>query len=126
VRALKSELLEKIFFKGQAAGIGWWTFFYVAAFFVVNDPVEFRITYHLDYEVTGPASLLFNVAVAQNSFQRLITEHFEVAGTEPIEGDGLGMVFRMAHSAKSWRIFKAAVALHFVYNNFVQVHNPSA
>jgi hypothetical protein len=67
VRALKSELLEKIFFKGQAAGIGWWTFFYVAAFFVVNDPVEFRITYHLDYEVTGPASVLFNVAVAQNS-----------------------------------------------------------
>ena len=32
------------------------------------------------------------------------------------------MVFRMAHSVKSWRIFKAAVALHFVYNNFAHVH----
>ena len=51
-------------------------------FFVVNAPVQFRITRHLNYEVTGPASFLFNVAVAQNSFQRIITEHFEVAETE--------------------------------------------
>ena len=52
------------------------------ACFVVNAPVEFRITCHLGYEVTRAASFLFNVAVAQNSLQRIITEHFEVAGTE--------------------------------------------
>ena len=36
----------------------------------------------MGYEVSGAASFLFNVAVAQNPFQRIITEHFEVAGAE--------------------------------------------
>jgi transglutaminase-like putative cysteine protease len=44
--------------------------------------MEFQIKCHLGYEVSGPASFLFNVAVAQNSFQRIITEHFEVRGAE--------------------------------------------
>ena len=42
--------------------------------------MEFQIKCNLGYEVSGPASFLFNVAVAQNSFQRIITEHFEVRG----------------------------------------------
>jgi len=44
--------------------------------------MEFQIKCHLGYEVSGLASFLFNVAVAQNSFQRITTEHFEVAGAE--------------------------------------------
>jgi hypothetical protein len=44
--------------------------------------MEFQIKCHLGYEVSGPAFFLFNVAVAQNSFQRIITEHFEVRGAE--------------------------------------------
>ena len=40
--------------------------------------MEFEIKCHLGYEVSGPASFLFNVAVAQNSFQRIITEHFDL------------------------------------------------
>ena len=44
--------------------------------------MEFQIKCHLGYEVSGPASFLFNVAVAQNSFQRVIREHFEVGGAE--------------------------------------------
>ena len=44
--------------------------------------MEFEIQCHLGYEVSGPASFLFNVAVAQNSFQCIITEHFEVRGVE--------------------------------------------
>ena len=44
--------------------------------------MEFLIKCHLGYEVSGPESFLFNVAVAQNSFQRIITEHFEVRGVE--------------------------------------------
>ena len=44
--------------------------------------MEFLIKCHLGYQVSGPASFLFNVAVAQNSFQRIITEHFEVRGVE--------------------------------------------
>jgi transglutaminase-like putative cysteine protease len=44
--------------------------------------MEFQIKCHLGYEVAEPASFLFNVAVAQNSFQRIITEHLEVAGAE--------------------------------------------
>ena len=44
--------------------------------------MEFEIQCHLGYEVSGPASFLFNVAVAQNSFQRIIAEHFEVRGVE--------------------------------------------
>jgi transglutaminase-like putative cysteine protease len=44
--------------------------------------MEFQIKCHLGYEVSGPASFLFNVAVAQNSFQRIITEHLEVGGAQ--------------------------------------------
>src|SRR5258708_15758291 len=44
--------------------------------------MEFQIKCHLGYEVSGPASFLFNVAVAENSFQRIVTEHFEVGGAE--------------------------------------------
>lgn len=44
--------------------------------------MEFQIKCQLGYEVSGAASFLFNVAVAQNPFQRIITEHFEVAGAE--------------------------------------------
>src|ERR1700726_4264051 len=44
--------------------------------------MEFQIKCHLAYEVSGPASFLFNVAVAQNSFQRIITEHLEVGVAE--------------------------------------------
>jgi hypothetical protein len=44
--------------------------------------MEFQIKCHLGYEVSGPASFLFNVAVAQNMFQRITTEHLEVAGAE--------------------------------------------
>jgi transglutaminase-like putative cysteine protease len=44
--------------------------------------MEFQIKCHLGYEVSAPASFLFNVAVTQNPFQRIITEHFEVAGAE--------------------------------------------
>ena len=44
--------------------------------------MEFQIKCHLGYEVSAPASFLFNVAVTQNPFQRIITEHFEVRGVE--------------------------------------------
>jgi transglutaminase-like putative cysteine protease len=44
--------------------------------------MQFQIKCRLGYEVTGAASFLFNVAVTQNSFQRIITEHFEVKGSE--------------------------------------------
>ena len=44
--------------------------------------MEFQIKCQLGYKVSGAASFLFNVAVAQNSFQRVITEHFEVAGAK--------------------------------------------
>jgi transglutaminase-like putative cysteine protease len=44
--------------------------------------MEFQIKCHLGYKVSGPASFLFNVAIAQNSFQRIITENFEVGGAE--------------------------------------------
>jgi transglutaminase superfamily protein len=44
--------------------------------------MEFKIRCQLGYEVSKPASFLFNVAVAQNSFQRIVTEHFEVSGAE--------------------------------------------
>ena len=44
--------------------------------------MEFKIRCQLGYEVSTPASFLFNVAVAQNSFQRIVTEHFEVSGAE--------------------------------------------
>jgi len=42
--------------------------------------MKFTIQCHLGYQVSAPASFLFNVAIAQNSFQRLTTERFEVAG----------------------------------------------
>jgi len=44
--------------------------------------MEFQLKCDLGYEISGPASFLFNVAVTQNSFQRIITEHFEVTGAE--------------------------------------------
>jgi Transglutaminase-like superfamily len=44
--------------------------------------MEFKIRCQLGYEVSNPASFLFNIAVAQNSFQRIVTEHFEVSGAE--------------------------------------------
>jgi transglutaminase-like putative cysteine protease len=44
--------------------------------------MEFQLKCDLGYEISGPASFLFNVAVTQNSFQRIITEHFDVAGVE--------------------------------------------
>jgi transglutaminase-like putative cysteine protease len=44
--------------------------------------MEFRIKCHLGYEISGSASFLFNIAVAENSFQRINTEHFEVLGAE--------------------------------------------
>ena len=47
--------------------------------------MEFQIKCHLGYEVSGPAAFLFNVAVTKNSFQRIITEHFEFAGAESCE-----------------------------------------
>jgi len=47
--------------------------------------MEFQIKCHLGYEVSAPASFLFNVAVTKNSFQRIITEHFEYAGAESCE-----------------------------------------
>jgi Bacterial transglutaminase, N-terminal domain len=52
--------------------------------------MEFKIKCHLGYEVSGPASFLFNVAVAQNSFQRIITEHFEVKGVEYCQEMAIG------------------------------------
>jgi transglutaminase-like putative cysteine protease len=52
--------------------------------------MEFQIKCHLGYEVSGPASFLFNVAVAQNSFQRIITEHFEVEGAEYCQEMAIG------------------------------------
>jgi hypothetical protein len=52
------------------------------AWFGVWAIMEFLIKCHLGYEVSGPASFLFNIAVAQNSFQRIITEHVEVHGVE--------------------------------------------
>jgi transglutaminase-like putative cysteine protease len=42
--------------------------------------MEFKIKCRLGYKISGPASFLFNVAVVRNSFQRIIKEHFEVAG----------------------------------------------
>jgi transglutaminase-like putative cysteine protease len=42
--------------------------------------MKFTIQCHLGYQVSTPASFLFNVAIAQNSFQRLTTERFEVTG----------------------------------------------
>jgi transglutaminase-like putative cysteine protease len=52
--------------------------------------VEFQIKCHLGYEVSGPASFLFNVAIARNSFQRIITEHFEVGGAERCQEMAIG------------------------------------
>lgn len=44
--------------------------------------MKFTIKCHLGYEVSGPASFLFNVAIAQNRLQRLTKEHFEVVGAK--------------------------------------------
>jgi hypothetical protein len=52
--------------------------------------MEFQIKCHLGYEVSGPASFLFNVSVARNSFQRIITEHFDVGGAEYCQEIAIG------------------------------------
>lgn len=44
--------------------------------------MKFDIQCHLGYEVSRPASFLFNVAIAQNLFQGITIEHFEVAGAK--------------------------------------------
>ena len=44
--------------------------------------MEFQIKCRLGYEISGPASFLFNVVVAKNSFQRIIKEHVDVAGAD--------------------------------------------
>jgi hypothetical protein len=44
--------------------------------------MEFQIKCRLGYEISGPASFLFNVATAKNLFQHVVTEHFEILGTE--------------------------------------------
>src|ERR1700748_2837443 len=44
--------------------------------------MKFDIQCHLGYELSGPASFLFNVAIAQNGFQRITNEHFEVVGAK--------------------------------------------
>jgi hypothetical protein len=74
--------------------------------------MEFQIKCHLGYEVSGPASFLFNVAVAHNSFQRIITEHFEVAGAESCQEmviDGQRYHRVTAQSGPVELIYEAAV-----------------
>ena len=44
--------------------------------------MRFTVKCHLGYEVSSPASFLFNVAIAQNGFQRITNEHFEVVGAK--------------------------------------------
>jgi Transglutaminase-like superfamily len=44
--------------------------------------MKFTIKCHLGYDVSAPASFLFNVAIAQNRFQRITNEHFEVVGAK--------------------------------------------
>jgi hypothetical protein len=44
--------------------------------------MRFTVRCHLGYEVSGPASFLFNVAIAQNRFQCITNEHFEVVGAK--------------------------------------------
>ncbi len=52
--------------------------------------MEFEIKCHLGYEVSGAASFLFNVAATKNPFQRIVTEHFEVAGAESCQETVIG------------------------------------
>jgi transglutaminase-like putative cysteine protease len=42
--------------------------------------MEFQIKCHLGYDLSGPASFLFNVAIARNLSQRITSEHFEIIG----------------------------------------------
>jgi transglutaminase superfamily protein len=44
--------------------------------------MKFTVKCHLGYLVSSPASFLFNVAIAQNKFQRLAHEHFAVTGAK--------------------------------------------
>jgi Transglutaminase-like superfamily len=44
--------------------------------------MRFTVKCHLGYEVSGPASFLFNVAIAQNRLQCVTNEHFEVVGAK--------------------------------------------
>src|SRR6476620_627013 len=52
--------------------------------------MEFQIKCHLGYDVSTPASFLFNVAVARNLFQRIGNEHFEIAGAQSCQEMVLG------------------------------------
>jgi transglutaminase-like putative cysteine protease len=90
--------------------------------------MEFRIKCHLGYEVSGPASFLFNVAVAQNSFQRIITEHFEIRGVEysqemAIDGQRYHRV--TAQSGPVELVYEAVVdATHEVFGDPSQLQVP--
>src|SRR5258708_38727863 len=63
--------------------------------------MEFQIKCHLGYEVSGPASFLFNVAVVQNSFQRIFTEHLEVKGAEYCQEMAIGWQRYLRGTAQS-------------------------
>ncbi len=52
--------------------------------------MEFQIKCNLGYDVSAPASFLFNVAVARNLFQRVSHEHFEIAGAKTCQEMVLG------------------------------------
>src|SRR6202045_801306 len=90
--------------------------------------MEFQIKCHLGYEVSRPASFLFNVAVAQNSFQRIITEHFEVAGAESCKELVIGG--RRYHRATAQRgsvelIYQAGVeATHALFGDPFRLQVP--
>ncbi len=45
--------------------------------------MQFQVRAELGYTVGAPASFLFNVAAAQNRFQRVIDEHLEIEGGSP-------------------------------------------
>jgi transglutaminase-like putative cysteine protease len=47
--------------------------------------VEFEIDCHLAYQVTGPASFLFNVAAVRNSLQQVRTENLALTGAQSEE-----------------------------------------
>ena len=47
--------------------------------------MRFTINCRLVYQVIGSGSFLFNVAVARNSFQRVISEDIEITGGESVE-----------------------------------------
>jgi transglutaminase-like putative cysteine protease len=52
--------------------------------------MKFRVKCHLGYEVSGPASFLFHVAIVQNRLQRTTDEHFEVRGAKSCQAMVIG------------------------------------